>query len=111
MGHGNPLLDDQGARFICILYFLAKGIRGVDFDCDKVYAELKVGGFSDQHLARAELIQFLEDRQPSPIEYNSGTNTVKLTHSGLQWAHRQCENRPYSDYRSLQYLFKRLFSY
>ena len=101
--HGNPLLEDHGARFVCILYFLTRGIRDVDFDCNKVYAELKTGGFSDQHLARAELVQFLEERQPSPIEYNRGTYMVRLTRAGLQWAQRQCENRPYSDYRSLQY--------
>lgn len=99
---GDPLLSEHGSRFVCILYFLAKGLRDNGIDSDRVYTELNAGAFPDQQLARRQLVQYLEDLQVSPIKFDKGTNTVSLTREGSQWAQRQCENRPYSDYRYLQ---------
>lgn len=101
-GNDNTRLNDHGSRFVCVLYFLARGIRNRGFDTDKVYGELGMEGFLDQQQARAEIVQFLEGEQPPRIEYDRGNNMVRLTSAGLQWAQRQCENRPYLDYRHLQ---------
>jgi hypothetical protein len=101
-GQGNPLLRDHSSRFVCILYFLAKGVRDCGFDSDRVYGELDAGGISDQHQARAELIQYLQDLQQPPIEYDRGTNTVRLTRTGLEWANNQCDTPVYLMYRHLQ---------
>ena len=100
-GHGNPLLNDHGRRFVCILFFLTRGLRDIGVSSDRVFEELKVGSM-DQRLARAELVQYLEDLPQPPILYNRTTNEVSLTREGLEWARGQCETPVYQIYRHLQ---------
>lgn len=35
--------------FVCILYFLAKGIKSTKFDSDKVFEKLIAEGFGDKY--------------------------------------------------------------
>ena len=100
---GNPdMLRDHGDRFICVLFFKARGVRGMPFNADKVYSEIGAGAFDDQTQAIAELIQFLEQQNPPRIQYNGGTDMVSLTNQGLEWA-RECNNNPvFIQYRHLQ---------
>ena len=45
VSYSNPeLLEDHGNRFVCILYFLARGVRDRRFDADKVYGKLEMNG-------------------------------------------------------------------
>jgi hypothetical protein len=100
---GKPeLLEDHGNRFVCILFFLARGVRDRRFDADKVYGKLEMKGFDDQQQARAELIQDLEQQRLKRIEYDPSTNMVRLTDEGVQWARKECDKPPYLDYRDLQ---------
>jgi hypothetical protein len=96
------LLEDHGNRFVCIIYFLARGVRDRRFDADKVYGKLEKRGFDDQQQARAELIQDLEQQRLKRIEYDRSTNMVRLTDEGVQWARKECDKPPYLDYRDLQ---------
>jgi hypothetical protein len=100
---GNPdMLRDHGNRFVCILFFLAGGVRGRPFDTEKVYSEIGAGAFNDKPQAIAELIQFLEREKPPKIQYNGGTNMVSLTDKGLEWA-KECNDNPvFIQYRHLQ---------
>jgi hypothetical protein len=88
--------------FVCILYFLAKGIKSTKFDSDKVFEKLKAEGFGDKYRARAELIQFLQDEPQPRIQYDGSNNTVNLTNQGLQWAQQVKDKPPYLEYRYLQ---------
>ena len=95
-------LDDDGNRLICILYFLARRLRD-PVDRDNVFSKLGVQSFSNQEEARKQLVQHLESRQPSPIEYDIVTNKVSLTVTGQQWAQNQCDsNQIYLQYRHLE---------
>jgi hypothetical protein len=99
----NPeLLEDHGDRFICILFFLAKGVRGWPLNADKVFDELGMEEFKDQPQARAELVQFLEQQQPQRIQYDGATNMVRLTDQGLEWARECNSNTVFIQYRHLQ---------
>lgn len=96
------MLQDHGNQFVCILFFLAKGIRGRPLNADKVFDELGMEGFNDQPQARAELVQFLEQQQPQRIQYDGANNMVRLTDQGLEWA-RVCNSDPvFIQYRHLQ---------
>ena len=96
------ILKDHKNRFVCILYSLAKGIKSTKFDSDKVFEKLKAEGFADQHRARAELIQSLQDEPQPRIQYDGSTNTVNLTDQGLKWAQQVKDTSPYLEYRYLQ---------
>jgi hypothetical protein len=103
ISYSNPeLLEDHGNRFVCIIYFLARGVRYRHFDADKVYRKLEMKGFDDQQGARAELIQHLEQQRLHRIEYDQSTNMVRLTDDGVQWARKECDKPPYLNYRDLQ---------
>jgi hypothetical protein len=91
----------HGDRFVCILYFYAKGIKNRPIDSDKIFAKLPTGGFSDKLQARAELVQYLEDEIQPRIEYNGSNNMVNLTDVGLQWTKSVSDKPPYLDYRYL----------
>ena len=96
------LLEDHGDRFVCILFFLAQGVRGWSFNADKVFDELEMEGFDDQPQTRVELVQFLEQQQPQRIQYEGATNMVRLTDQGLEWA-RECNSNPvFIQYKHLQ---------
>ena len=43
------LLEDHGDRFVCILFFLAKGVRGWPLNADKVFDELEMEGLRTNH--------------------------------------------------------------
>jgi len=94
------MLEDHGNRFVCVLYFLSRGVGGRPFDSDRVYSELQMKGFTDQQQARAELVQFLETE--GLVEYNRANNTVNLTLRGLERARRHCDEPLYGIYRHLQ---------
>ena len=80
VSYSNPeLLEDHGNCFVCILFFLARGVRE---------------GFDDQQQARAELIQDLEQQRLQRIEYDWSTNMVRLTDEGVQWARKECDKLP-----------------
>jgi hypothetical protein len=96
------LLEDHGDRFVCILFFLAKGIRGRPLNADKVFDELGMEGFNDQPQARAELVQFLEQQRLQRIQYDAATNMVRLTDQGLDWARECNSNTVFIQYRHLQ---------
>jgi hypothetical protein len=49
------LLEDHGDRFVCILFFLAEGVRGWHLNADKVFDELEMEGFKDQPQARVDV--------------------------------------------------------
>ena len=95
------MLEDHKNRFICILYYLARGIKSTKFDSDKVFEKLHANGFTDKHGARAELIQFLQDELQPRIQYDGSTNTVNLTDQGLRWAEGVKDKPPYLEYRPL----------
>ena len=102
VSYSNPeLLEDHGNRFVCILYFLARGVRDRRFDADKVYGKLEMKGFDDQQQA-TELIQHLERQRLQRVEYDQSTHMVMLTDEGVQWARKECDKLPYLAYRDLQ---------
>jgi hypothetical protein len=102
-GNDIRLLEDHGNRFVCALYFLARGIMGRPFDSDRVYGELQIKGFTHPRQARAELVQFLESERR--VEYDGINNTISLTLRGLEWARLHCEEQVYQTYRDLQNTF------
>ncbi|HZD34184.1 MAG TPA: hypothetical protein VE130_03180 [Nitrososphaeraceae archaeon] len=97
------MLKDHGNRYVCVLYFLARGIMGRPFDSDKVYGELQIKGFNDRRQARIELVQFLESERR--VQYDEVNNTISLTLPGLEWARLHCEESVYQTYRDLQNTF------
>ena len=103
VSYSNPeLIEDHGNRFVCIIYFLARGVRDRRFDADKVYGKLEMKVIDDQQQARAELIQHLEQQRLQRIEYDRSTNMVRLTDEGVQCARKECDKQPYLYYRDLQ---------
>jgi hypothetical protein len=100
----NGMLEDHGNRFVCVLFFMARGVRDRGFDSDKVYGKLEMKGFDDQKQARGELVQFLEDQRAQRVQYDRTNNMVRLTEDGLHWAQGECDTNPvYHTYRHLQY--------
>ena len=41
------MLENHGDRFVCIQFFLARGVRDSGFDVDKIYGKLEIKGFDD----------------------------------------------------------------
>jgi len=75
VSYSNPeLLENHGDSFVCILFFLARGVRDRGFDYDKVYCILEMKGIDDQQQARAELVQDLEQQRLQRIQYDPSTN-------------------------------------
>jgi hypothetical protein len=96
------VLRDHGDRFVCILFYLGRGIKGRPFDSDRIFDRLPTGAFIDKSQARAELVQHLEDERPPRIEYDGSKNTVTITDQGLQWAKRVCDKPPYLEYLNVR---------
>ena len=97
-GNDRYNLEFHSNIFVCVLYRRAKGIIDRSFDSDKVFDGLKMEGFPDRQQARAELVQFLQQEQPSRINYDRNDNTVKLTQQDVYWAKQQCDKAPYTNY-------------
>jgi hypothetical protein len=102
-GNDVKMLNDHGNRYVCVLYFLARGIMGRPFDSDKVYGELQIKGLNDQRQARIELVRFL--KRERRVQYDEVNNTISLTLLGLEWARLHCEESVYQMYRDLQDTF------
>jgi hypothetical protein len=96
-GDSGRMLEDHANRFLCVLYFLARGIKDRSFDSYKVFGKLGLGAFADKEQARAEIIQFLQ--QQKNIRYDGTYNTVSLDTEGLNWAERECHKDPYMQYK------------
>jgi hypothetical protein len=99
----DTMREDHKDRFVSILYFLTRGIKSTKIDSDKVFDNLKAGGFRDRHRARAELVQFLEDVPLPRIKYDGSNNAVNLTDQGLKWAEHVKDRSLYIEYRTLMY--------
>jgi hypothetical protein len=76
----------------------ANRIIGTSVDSNEVFDGLKMQGFQDRQLAKNELVQFLLGQRPPRIESDEGYRTVKLTRYGLNWANRECDKAPYTQY-------------
>jgi hypothetical protein len=94
--------SDHGDRFVCVLFYLARGIRDRGFNSDKIFSMLPTSAFDNKEQARAELVQFLQDQRPSRIEYDRTNNMVRLTDDGLRWANQVRYRPPCLEYRHLQ---------
>jgi hypothetical protein len=92
---------DHGDRFVCVLFYLARGIRDKGFDSDKIFSKLPTGAFNDKEQARMELVQYLQDQRPLRIEYDRNNNIVRLTDEGLRWANQVRDSPPCLEYRHL----------
>ena len=56
VSYSNPeLLEDHGNRFVCILFFLARGVRDRRFDADKVYGKLEMKGFDGPKTSKGRI--------------------------------------------------------
>jgi hypothetical protein len=96
--YSNPkILEDHSKIFLCVLYFLGRGILDRSFDSDKVFDGIKTTAFTDRELARAEIVQHLQMHRQ--IEYDRTNNTVRLRQEGLTWANGACDKPPYLNYK------------
>jgi hypothetical protein len=96
--YSNPkILEDHSKIFLCVLYFLGRGILDRSFDCDKVFDGIKTTAFTDREQARAEIVQNLQKQRR--IEYDGTNNTVRLGQEGLNWAKSECDKPPYLNYK------------
>jgi len=94
----NPkILEDHSNIFLCVLYFLGRGILDKSFDSDKVFDGIKTRAFTDREHARAEIVRYLQEQHR--IEYDRTNNTVRLRQDGLDWAKRECDKLPYLNYK------------
>ena len=93
---------DHGNRFVCVLFYLARGIRDRGFNSDKIFAMLPTAAFDDKEQARAELVQYLQDQRPPRIEYDRTNNMVRLTDDGFGWANQVRDRPPCLEFRYLQ---------
>lgn len=99
-GDNRVLLEDHSNRYLCVLYFMSRGIMSRAIDSDRVFSELGMEAFIDRQQARAEIVQYLQLLER--IEYDNSNNTVRLSRQGLVWSEQQCRNPVFQIYRHLQ---------